>query len=42
MLEEDDLTLDKAMIICRTIEATEAQMQIMSTDAKKIFVGSHG
>ena len=35
MLEEDDLTLDKAMIICRTIEATEAQMQIMSTDAKK-------
>ena len=35
MLEEDDLTLDKAMNICRAMEATKAQMQIMSTDAKK-------
>ena len=27
--------LDKAMNICRTTEATKAQMQVMSTDAKK-------
>ena len=32
MLEEEDLTLEKAVNICRSIEVTEARMQYMSNE----------